>query len=330
MNIKNTFQFPNEWIDGGLMALLTGEEMKVLTALARKILGYAEKRKSMQDRISGSQLTQMTGLARSTVDAAVKMLTRCDVFQTGGTDHRGKIFLMDLSRPIKFDLLKYRSGYTKTANKNRVENARKSSVQFPVPQATDIEISTENRVSCPTGNSVKQIKDLHGFQGIQLENSVACGTATQNPDKGETNRLTGYKQDQKPTDFKYFFYKAMNKEKDKVKAALDISKRYNGVDGENAYTLFMVLSYFREIGAEEEIFNNWSMNWNFVRALGRDRMNTARSLLKEAISKGGVENAGALHTAKVKEVAAWHKITINSKRGMAKAPAASHQKMRAA
>jgi len=70
--IPNTFQTPNLLTDDGLMALLSGNEVKCYLVVIRKTFGWRKER----DRIAKSQITQATGLMKPTVDDCMAILVK--------------------------------------------------------------------------------------------------------------------------------------------------------------------------------------------------------------------------------------------------------------
>ncbi len=70
--IPNTFQTPNLLTDEGLLALLTGSELKCYLVIIRKTFGWRKDR----DRIAKSQITEATGLGEKTVDDVMASLVK--------------------------------------------------------------------------------------------------------------------------------------------------------------------------------------------------------------------------------------------------------------
>jgi len=70
--IPNTFQTPNLLTDDGLMALLSGNEVKCYLVVIRKTFGWRKER----DRIAKSQITKATGLSEPTVDDCMTSLVK--------------------------------------------------------------------------------------------------------------------------------------------------------------------------------------------------------------------------------------------------------------
>lgn len=77
MNLPQTFQTPNEYVDY-FCSRLTGAEFKLLMVAVRKICGFSNHRESMRDKISYSQFVKMSGVSdRVTVAKSLNRL--CDL-----------------------------------------------------------------------------------------------------------------------------------------------------------------------------------------------------------------------------------------------------------
>ena len=76
MNLPQTFQAPNEYVDY-FCSRLTGAQFKLLMIATRKICGYSNHRETMRDRISLSQFQELSGLTdRVTVIESLAYLSK--------------------------------------------------------------------------------------------------------------------------------------------------------------------------------------------------------------------------------------------------------------
>jgi hypothetical protein len=82
-NLKYSFQTPNEYVDD-FCRHLSGEEFKILITVTRKILGYPDKRISLRDRISLSQIEQLTGISRPTTIKVIDFLCKIGILEKNG------------------------------------------------------------------------------------------------------------------------------------------------------------------------------------------------------------------------------------------------------
>ncbi|RPH61992.1 MAG: hypothetical protein EHM81_03125 [Chloroflexi bacterium] len=121
--LPNSFQTPNFFVDD-CMALLTGNEFKCLSFLARKTFGWQKR----SDRISKSQIMAATGLANETVDKAMHALVGFGLVlrtaennpQNTGTEWA---LQTDDSR-VRFDLLLERQEKSTEAQRQKTEKGR--------------------------------------------------------------------------------------------------------------------------------------------------------------------------------------------------------------
>ena len=134
---------------------LTEKELKVLLAIARKTFGWHKKR----DKISLSQLEQMTSISRSTVVAGIKAcINRGIVRQTEDpSDKRGGVFYelvvdeLNQSNELtstKFELVRNSNQseiHTKTSTKFEPELVRNSNTQKKEKEKKEREGSTPAR-----------------------------------------------------------------------------------------------------------------------------------------------------------------------------------------
>lgn len=84
MNLPETFQTPNEYVDY-FCSRLTGAEFKLLMVAVRKICGFSDHRKSMRDRISYSQFVKMSGVTdRVTIGKSLDRLCKLGLLKKVG------------------------------------------------------------------------------------------------------------------------------------------------------------------------------------------------------------------------------------------------------
>jgi phage replication O-like protein O len=144
--IPNTFQTPNLLIDGGLMALLSGNEVKCYLVVIRKTFGWRKDR----DRIAKSQIAAATGLSETTVDDCMASLVRNGLVLRTAENNPANAGVewapqMD-DRQIDYSGLKARQADAKSKNSRRTEKARAArggDVQHPhhvqQPQGGDVQ-----------------------------------------------------------------------------------------------------------------------------------------------------------------------------------------------
>lgn len=122
--IPNTFQTPNLLIDDGLMALLSGNEVKCYLVVIRKTFGWRKER----DRIAKSQIAAATGLAETTVDDCMASLVRFGlVLRTAENNpaNEGVEWAPQMDdRQIDYSGLETRQADAKSKNSKRMEKAR--------------------------------------------------------------------------------------------------------------------------------------------------------------------------------------------------------------
>lgn len=122
--IPNTFQTPNLLIDDGLMALLSGNEVKCYLVVIRKTFGWRKDR----DRIAKSQIAAATGLAETTVDDCMVSLVRFGLVLRTAENNPANAGVewspqMD-DRQIDYSGLEARQADAKSKNSKRTEKAR--------------------------------------------------------------------------------------------------------------------------------------------------------------------------------------------------------------
>jgi phage replication O-like protein O len=121
--LPNSFQTPNFFVDE-CMALLTGNEFKCLSFLARKTFGWQKR----SDRISKSQIIAATGLANETVDKTMNTLVGFGLVlrmaennpQNTGTEWA----LQTDDSQVRFDLLLDRQEKAVEAQRQKTEKGR--------------------------------------------------------------------------------------------------------------------------------------------------------------------------------------------------------------
>lgn len=122
--IPNTFQTPNLLTDDGLMALLSGNEVKCYLVVIRKTFGWRKER----DRIAKSQIVQSTGLSEPTVDDCMSSLVKfglvlCTAENNAANEGKEWSPQMDDSA-IDYAGLEKRQGEAKKSSVKRTEKAR--------------------------------------------------------------------------------------------------------------------------------------------------------------------------------------------------------------
>ena len=121
--IPNTFQSPNFIVDDGIMALLDGDEVKLLLAIQRRVLGWADKRAKRQDNISLSQLEEMTGLSRPTVVKKLEQLENANLIARAEqpASNSGTLWELNVGQlgPVNKDYLLDRARQRREANKRK-------------------------------------------------------------------------------------------------------------------------------------------------------------------------------------------------------------------
>jgi|GEM_PF-2462291 len=121
--IPNSFQTPNFFVDE-CMALLSGNEFKCLSFLARKTFGWQKR----SDRISKSQIMAATGLANETVDKTMNTLVVFGLVlrisennpQNTGTEWA----LQTDDSLVRFDALKERQEKASDLQRQKTEKGR--------------------------------------------------------------------------------------------------------------------------------------------------------------------------------------------------------------
>jgi phage replication O-like protein O len=121
--IPNSFQAPNFFVDE-CMSLLTGNEFKCLSFLARKTFGWQKR----SDRISKSQIMAATGLANETVDKTMNTLVVFGLVlrisennpQNTGTEWA----LQTDNNLVRFDLLQERQEKAASSQRQKTEKGR--------------------------------------------------------------------------------------------------------------------------------------------------------------------------------------------------------------
>ena len=130
--IPNSFQTPNAYVDEGIIALLTGDETKLLFIAIRHILGWADKRVTRQDNISLSQFQKSSGLARKTVIEGMRRLARFNIVrmvkQGSPQDNEATLWELNLGQhgDINLDELEKRQDEQDGGNKMRIQKLNKA------------------------------------------------------------------------------------------------------------------------------------------------------------------------------------------------------------
>ena len=122
--IPNTFQTPNLLTDDGLMALISGNELKCYIVVIRKTFGWRKDK----DRIAKSQIITATGIGDKTVDDCMAALVKYRlVLQTAGNNaaNEGCEWSPQMDdAQIDYVGLQERQALTKSSNAKRTEKAR--------------------------------------------------------------------------------------------------------------------------------------------------------------------------------------------------------------
>jgi phage replication O-like protein O len=123
--IPNTFQTPNLLTDDGLMALLSGNEIKCYIVVIRKTFGWRKDR----DRIAKSQIVAITGISDTTVDDCMAALVRYGLVvctAENNAANAGKEWAPQIDDSlIDYAGLQTRQAAAKQASVRRTEKARK-------------------------------------------------------------------------------------------------------------------------------------------------------------------------------------------------------------
>jgi len=126
--IPNSFQSPNFFVDE-CMALLTGNEYKCLTILARKTFGWQKR----SDRVSKSQIAALTGIGLETVDAAMNALTEFGlVLRLAENNLRNdgvEWALQTDDSLVRFDLMRARQATHEQRDRQKTEKARQTRIE---------------------------------------------------------------------------------------------------------------------------------------------------------------------------------------------------------
>lgn len=121
--LPNSFQTPNFFVDE-CMSLLTGNEYKCLSFVARKTFGWQKR----SDRISKSQIAAATGMNQETVDRSMNALMRFGlvirVAENNLSNAGVEWALQTNDELIRFDLLHERLNGLVGKHNSRTEKAR--------------------------------------------------------------------------------------------------------------------------------------------------------------------------------------------------------------
>lgn len=187
--IPNTFQSPNFIVDDGIMALLDGDEVKLLFAIQRKVLGWADKRTRRQDNISLSQLEEMTGLSRPTVVKKLEQLERANLVIRAeqSVSNSGTLWELNVGQlgPVNKDYLLDRARRQHEVNKRRSLAMTHASTHANSPNeggsCDELQDVVESGSSCD-----ELVHDVNQFMPFTTSGScdepqVVHGMNTQNP-----------------------------------------------------------------------------------------------------------------------------------------------------
>ncbi len=121
--LPNSFQTPNFFVDE-CMSLLTGNEFKCLSFLARKTFGWQRR----SDHISKSQIMAATGLANETVDKSMNSLVEFGLvlrISENGPQNTGTEWgLQTDDNLVRFDLLDERQEKLASSQRQKTEKGR--------------------------------------------------------------------------------------------------------------------------------------------------------------------------------------------------------------
>ena len=134
--LPNSFQTPNFFVDD-CMALLTGNEYKCLSFVARKTFGWQKR----SDRIAKSQIITATGLGHISVDKAMNTLVFFGlVIRVADNNSRNlgnEWALQTDDNLVRFDLLLARQSGQAETNHKRTAKARLKSAEKGSEDETD-------------------------------------------------------------------------------------------------------------------------------------------------------------------------------------------------
>lgn len=122
--IPNSFQTPNFYVDE-CMAYLTGNEIKCVLYIARKIFGWQKR----SDCIAKSQIIEATGLSAETVDKVMATLVEFGIVlrlaENNASKNNGVEWALQTdSDAIRFDLMRQRMADQTQRNRTRTSKAR--------------------------------------------------------------------------------------------------------------------------------------------------------------------------------------------------------------
>lgn len=121
--LPNSFQTPNFFVDE-CMALLTGNEYKCLSFVARKTFGWQKR----SDRISKSQIMAATGLGHEAVDKTMSALVQFGLVlrlsENNARNNGAEWALQTEDARVRFDLLQARQALQTETNHKRTAKAR--------------------------------------------------------------------------------------------------------------------------------------------------------------------------------------------------------------
>ncbi len=122
--IPNSFQTPNFYVDE-CMPYLTGNEIKCVLYIARKIFGWQKR----SDRIAKSQIMESTGLGAETVDKVMVTLVEFGIVlrlaENNAAKNNGVEWALQMdSESIRFDLMLKRLHNQEERNRTKTHKAR--------------------------------------------------------------------------------------------------------------------------------------------------------------------------------------------------------------
>jgi phage replication O-like protein O len=178
--LPNSFQTPNFFVDE-CMHLLTGNEFKCLSFIARKTFGWQKR----SDRIAKSQIVAATGLGHLSVDKAMNSLVAFGLVirvANNNTRNLGNEWALQTDdHLVRFDLLAARQAEQAETNHKRTAKARLKSAETEPEDDAQIE-TDQGGGPVPQGGPVGQ-GEYVGQQGGTPVGQEGGGPVRQTPQK---------------------------------------------------------------------------------------------------------------------------------------------------
>lgn len=185
--LPNSFQTPNFFVDE-CMSLLTGNEYKCLSFVARKTFGWQKR----SDRIAKSQIIAATGLGHLSVDKAMNSLVAFGLVirvADNNTRNLGNEWALQTDdNLVHFDLLAIRQAEQTETNHKRTAKARLKSTEAEAGDAQADETDQEGG-PVPQGGPVGQGEYVGqpGGTPVGQEGGGPVGQTPQKPIKAKEN-----------------------------------------------------------------------------------------------------------------------------------------------